>query len=79
MEFQKYSVGFQIYVFFLQRMIEKGKKNIYLGGGNYDYKKRFGSIEEIIYEGYLYRNAFGKMQSVVKNRLKQYVNVVWGK
>ena len=32
-EYCKYSVGFQIYVFFLQQMIKKGKKQVYTGEG----------------------------------------------
>lgn len=31
MEYSKYSVGFQIYVYFLGEMIKKGKKEVYTG------------------------------------------------
>lgn len=70
-EFEKYSVGFQIYVFFLSEMIKKERKHIFLGGGEYEYKKRFSSIEEITYDGYIYKTTWGKLQSVLKNRIKK--------
>ncbi|MCM1047902.1 MAG: GNAT family N-acetyltransferase [Clostridiales bacterium] len=68
-EYEKYSVGFQIYVYFLEEMIRKGKRHIYLGGGSYEYKKRFGSIEETVYDGYVYKTMWRKMWSVIKNRI----------
>ncbi len=69
-EYCKYSVGFQIYVFFLQEMIKKGKKQVYTGGGYYDYKKRFNSVEDTTYDGYIYRTTLGKLQSALVNRMR---------
>ena len=45
----KYSPGKLIYIDFLCRMVEKHKKSLYLGGGNYEYKKQFDSIEKETY------------------------------
>lgn len=60
-EYSKYSVGFSLYVEFLERIIEKQKKQVFLGGGNLDYKKRLGSIEESVYDGYIYKSNLSRI------------------
>lgn len=52
------SCGQVLYDMYLSRLIEKGRKSIYLAGGDLDYKKRYGSIEEQTYDCRVYRNKF---------------------
>ena len=72
LEMAKYSPGQILYDLFLERIIEKGKKDIYLAGGKLSYKKRYGSIEETVYNGVVYRNILiqGKEQSAIWLRKK---------
>lgn len=49
-EMSKYSLGRFIYMHHLKRMVEKGHTQIFLAGGNYEYKTHFGSIEETLYD-----------------------------
>lgn len=49
-EMSKYSLGRFIYMHHLKRMVEKGRTQIFLAGGNYEYKTHFGSIEETLYD-----------------------------
>ena len=57
-EFKRYSLGQTLYDYFLNDMIKLGKSRLYLGGGSYEYKTRFGSVETIVYTGELWRNGF---------------------
>lgn len=54
--YAKYECGTMIYEYLLNRMIEKGKKEIHLGGGAYTYKKHYGSVEEVCYDCAVYRS-----------------------
>lgn len=55
-DFSKYSPGLLAYEMVLERLILKGKKSFFLGGGDYDYKKKYDSIETIVTEGKIYRS-----------------------
>ena len=54
--FEQYSPGKILYGHYLEELVKKGKKTIYLGGGYYSYKERYGSIQEEVYSGTIYRN-----------------------
>ena len=58
--FSKYSPGQILYDEYLAKLIQKQKKGVYLFGGDYAYKKRYGSIEEVVYDGVVYRTQRGK-------------------
>lgn len=58
------SCGQVLYDMYLSRLIEKGRKSLYLAGGDLDYKKRYGSIEERTSDCKVYRN------KIVENILK---------
>lgn len=45
----KYSPGKLLYIDYLCKLVEKGKNTLYLGGGNYEYKKQFDSIQTDTY------------------------------
>ena len=55
MSFGKYSPGITLYKAFLEKMVLKGCKNVFLGKSGLDYKKRFGSTEIVSYDGIIYR------------------------
>ena len=55
--FSYYSPGMLIYDLIIQRLIEKGKRIFYLGGGNYEYKKKYNSVEISVCEGRIYKNS----------------------
>ena len=54
--FSRYSVGQVLYNHYLERLVEKGKSILFLSGGNYAYKRRYGSIEDVTYDGIVFRN-----------------------
>lgn len=70
--YEKFSVGYLTYVFFLQKMVDSGIKIVYLGGGDYRYKHYFDAIETTVYEGKIYRDDVIEMvnQYLIKNSLK---------
>ena len=59
-QYSKYSPGQQIYEYAMIRLIEKKIRCIFLGGGDYDYKRKYGSIEETLYDGVIFRNVLAK-------------------
>jgi len=54
--FSRYSPGLIAYEMVMERLISKGKKVFYLGGGDYDYKKKYDSVETIVTEGKIYKS-----------------------
>jgi hypothetical protein len=56
MDLSKYSPGMMAYEMVLERLILKGKTAFYLSGGDYDYKKKYGSVETAVTEGKIYRS-----------------------
>ena len=55
-ELSEFSPGQILYDEYLKKLINKGFREIYLLGGEYSYKKRYGSIEEIVYNSEIPRN-----------------------
>lgn len=70
-KYSKFSPGMILYVHTLQKLFDKGKKNIYLGNGNQPYKLHFNSINEVAYSGKIYRietlKGVGKLFSCMHN------------
>ena len=75
-QFSRYSPGQQIYEYVMTRLIEKGFKRVFLAGGNYDYKRYYGSIEETLYDGFLYRNLYHRIKY---NLITYYYNHIYWK
>lgn len=61
-QYSRYSPGQQIYEYVMTRLIEKQFNRVFLAGGNYDYKRTYGSIEEDLYDGIIYRNAYNRFK-----------------
>ena len=55
-ELEEYSPGFHLYALVLERLIQKGKTALFLGGGQQPYKSRFGGVEESCYNVEAYRS-----------------------
>ena len=76
-EHKKYSLGTVLYEEYLLNLIKKGKKVLYLGGGQQEYKSHFGSVEDVTYTGIIYRSSlefFGKVKvNAFKNKIKRAV------
>ena len=56
LQYSKYSCGQILYDIYLTQLIIKGYKELYLAGGDLAYKKRYGSIEEAIFNGIVFRS-----------------------
>lgn len=54
--FASYSPGDISYDFMLKSLVQKGISSIFLGGGDYRYKKRYDSIETAVSDGIIYRS-----------------------
>lgn len=54
-ELEKFSPGYLVYEKFLEELIERKCTYLFLGGGEYGYKRRFGAEESIVYSGVIYR------------------------
>lgn len=70
-ELKEYSPGLLMYVKFMEELIKRKCRYLYLGGGSYIYKKRFGTEAFIAYSGTIYRkemidgiNAFFKENKI---------------
>lgn len=70
MEFSKYSPGMMAYEMVLERLIAKGKTHFFLGGGHYDYKKKYNSVETHVTSGKVYRS----WMMALKYKTYSYVN-----
>lgn len=54
-----YSLGTVLYYHYIEKLIEKGKEGLFLGGGQYRYKAMFSSnYIPVTYNCYYYRNFF---------------------
>ena len=63
-ELSSYSPGQIAYDYYLKELIRKGKKKVFLSGGDYEYKRRYGSQESTIADF-----------EVVRKSLKSYMRV----
>lgn len=66
-KYLKYSLGQIAYDMYLKRLIEKGKQEVYLLGGDYAYKKRYGSKKRMVVE-----------YSIIRKSIKSYF-CIYGK
>lgn len=61
-QYSRYSPGQQIYEYVMTRLIDKKFKSVFLAGGDYDYKRYYGSIEEKLYDGVIFRNIYHRIE-----------------
>ena len=68
-EFAKYSPGFLIYIEFLKELQKAGVNTVYLGGGDYYYKKKFNSLQRECYSGEIFtKEGYAKIKKILNNR-----------
>lgn len=73
-KYSSYSLGRIIYDFFLEQLVRKGKKSVFLGGGTYEYKKKYGSKEVHAYVCKIYRSKIKNIQIQGKRKWNYYRN-----
>ena len=73
LNYSKYSPGLVLYDLYLGELISKGFKEIYLAGGNLEYIKRYGSIEDTAYNSVIYRNKFAEFVHASREYLRNTV------
>lgn len=79
-DLSKYSTGKILYNEYLKCLCKKGFKQLYLAGGNLDYKKRYSSREVTVYDGEIYRDSistiivqlYGQIERVKHKLLKLF-------
>ncbi len=49
-ELSDYSLGRYIFMYHLNRMVEKGHTQLFFAGGDFEYKTHYGSVEETVYD-----------------------------
>ena len=54
LDFSKENIGNLLYYYSLKDLIRRGIRTVYLGGGNYDYKKNSKAIKSDTYSGRIY-------------------------
>lgn len=62
-DFEEFSPGFHLYALVLERLIQKGKAALFLGGGQQPYKSRFGGIEDACWNVEAYRSPLAALPS----------------
>lgn len=78
LNYSKYSLGQILYDIYLSRLIEKHKRQIFLAGGNLEYKKRYGSVEEETYNCIIFRSKIEEFLYKTKVALRKEVKKVKG-
>ena len=53
-KFSKYNIGNELYYYSIKDLIKRGIRKIYLGGGNYKYKKNSNAIKSVTYNGNIF-------------------------
>lgn len=71
-KYSSYSLGSIIYDFFLEQLVRKHKKSVFLGGGAYEYKKKYGSKEVHAYVCRIYRSKIRNIQIQGKRKWNYY-------
>lgn len=74
-QYSRYSPGQQIYEYVLTRLIEKNFRMVFLAGGDYDYKRKYGGIEEILYDGVIFRNIYQRIKYIIITYY--YKHILW--
>ncbi len=81
-ELKHYSLGQAIFVKHLLRMVEKGHPEMFISGGDFEYKTHYGSIEDTVYDCELYlggglgalwhrMDPVGKLKTIAKRILRR--------
>lgn len=77
--FAKFSPGKIAYNLLLKKLINKKKVAIFLGGGDYEYKRKYGSIESKVTSDLIFRNGFSRSLyylQYIPNRIKWKLHTI---
>lgn len=74
-KYSKYSCGQVLYDWYLKQLVEKKKEQLFLSGGDLEYKKRYGSIEEFVMNIKIYRNSISGNINKIKDCYKE--KIMW--
>ena len=74
MELAEYFPGMMAYDMVLEKLVSKGKTHFYLGGGNYDYKKKYDSVETSVTGGRVYRSLWLSVRYRVRLKIDEYLH-----
>lgn len=80
-DYKEYSPGLLMYTKLMEELIDRRCKYLYLGGGNYIYKTRFGAQNDEAYSGYIYNPVYIKIMDdfFVKNKINTVAFYGFGK
>lgn len=68
-EYAKYSPGYLVYIQFLRELQKNGVNTVYLGGGDYSYKKKFDTLQRECYSGEIFtKEGYSKIKKILNNR-----------
>ncbi len=70
-EFAHFSPGQILYQYYLERLIEKGRDSLFLMGGNYEYKRRYGAIEDTVWFCVIYKGFRANWDNIYKKKLRK--------
>ncbi len=78
MECEKYSPGSLVYMACVKMLVSKGYKILYLGGGNYSYKKHFNSVVNKAYSGRVYTEKFYRLLNNYLEKMQWKTYAIYG-
>lgn len=73
-EYKKYFPGILLYDHYLRCLVSKHKCSLFLGGGKWEFKRRYKSHEDHVYECRIYRGALNQWIHKLGEKLKHHNN-----
>jgi hypothetical protein len=71
MALNKHSPGLVAYYLYLKHMIDGPQKMLFMSGGDYDYKRRFGSQELQVFDCKIYRDKIKYAMAFARGQLRR--------
>lgn len=75
-ELAEFSPGQVLYDEYLKMLVSKRAKGVILLGGKYSYKKRYGSVENQVYNCTIYRNSFINTEKWAERKLRDIGHLI---
>ena len=69
-DLSKYRLGQLLYHYFLTRLVDKNSGTLFLSGGDYDYKRHYGSQELQVYDCTISRSPLKRCLAYIKRKLR---------
>lgn len=71
-QYKKYFPGILLYDHYLRCLVEKQKKSLFLGGGQWEFKRRYKSHEDKVYECRIYRGVLNQWFHKIGEKIKHH-------